>query len=241
MLGRKKSAAVVRNALSLMRRVASLHVDRGLLRRNPFAKVGRIVARIERRNATEVRTVDAWTREEVSTLLRLARGRWIYPPLLMLLYTGMRRGEMLGLRQDVDFSRGVVRIKRARVRGMDVVPKNGKAREVPMDAAGPELRAKLEQLARTRPAREGLHTDPELVFRSPTGRPIEERNLARVWASLRRLAAKHGVRPLRLHDARHTFASHAIESGISPTRVASWLGHASARDYTPDLRARGAA
>ncbi len=108
------------------------------------------------------------------------------------------------------------------------MPKSGKAREVPMGAAGPELRAELEQMARTRPAREGLHTDPELVSRSPTGLPIEERNLAGAWESLRRLAARYGVRPLRLHDARHTFASHAIESGVSPSRVASWLGHASA-------------
>jgi integrase len=229
MSSRNKGHAVVGNALGIMRRVASLHVEKGLLKRNPFANVGRIAAKIKRRNAMEVRTVDSWTREEVSKLLRLARERWIYRPLLMLLYTGARRGEMIGLRwEDVDFSRGVVRIRRARVRGEEVVPKSEKAREVPIDVAGPELRAELEEMARTRPAREGLHTDPGLVFRSPTGRPIQERNLSRSWESLRRLAAKHGVRPLRLHDARHTFASHAIEAGISPTRVASWLGHGSA-------------
>jgi integrase len=229
MSSRNKGHAVVRNALGIMRLVASLLVEKGLLKRNPFANVGRIAAKIKRRNATEVRTVDSWTREEVSTLLRLARGRWIYRPLLMLLYTGARRGEMIGLRwEDVDFSRGVVRIRRARVRGEEVVPKSGRAREVPLDVAGPELRAEFEQMAKTRPAREGLHTDPGLVFRSPMGRPIQERNLSRAWESLRRLAAKHGVRPLRLHDARHTFASHAIENGVSPSRVAAWLGHASA-------------
>jgi integrase len=99
---------------------------------------------------------------------------------------------------------------------------------VPIDVAGPELRAELEEMARTRPVREGLHTDPGLVFCSPTGRTIQERNLSCSWEGLRRLAAKHSVQPLRLHDARHTFASHAIESGVSPSRVAAWLGRASA-------------
>ncbi len=47
-----RSPAVIRNALSIVRRVAQLHVEAGLLQRNPFGHVGRLVARIERRQAT---------------------------------------------------------------------------------------------------------------------------------------------------------------------------------------------
>jgi hypothetical protein len=67
---------------------------------------------------------------------------------------------------------------------------------------------------------------PEFVFCSETGGLLDERNVARTWDRLRRKAQRHGVRPLRLHDCRHTFASLALASGKSVRWVASQLGHA---------------
>lgn len=66
---------------------------------------------------------------------------------------------------------------------------------------------------------------PVHVFCSLTGTPLDERNVTRTWQRLRRRAAKLGVRPLRLHAARHTFASIAIASGRSLRFVAEQLGH----------------
>ncbi len=54
---------------------------------------------------------------------------------------------------------------------------------------------------------------------------MDERNVTRSWHRVRRKAQARGVRPLRLHDARHTFASLALASGKSVTWVASQLGH----------------
>ena len=56
---------------------------------------------------------------------------------------------------------------------------------------------------------------PEWVFCSETGGPLGERNVNRVWDRIRRRALKAGIRPLRLHDARHIFASLALASGKS--------------------------
>ena len=67
---------------------------------------------------------------------------------------------------------------------------------------------------------------PEVVFCDQRGGNYDERNLHRAWNRLRRRAAKEGVRPLRLHDARHTFASHALAAGKSVRWVAAQLGHA---------------
>ena len=63
------------------------------------------------------------------------------------------------------------------------------------------------------------------MFCSETGGPLDERNVNRTWDRLRRKARKHGVRPLRLHDARHTYASLALASGKSLRWVATQLGH----------------
>ena len=52
-----------------------------------------------------------------------------------------------------------------------------------------------------------------------------ERNFERVWYRVRRRAQKQGVRPLKLHCTRHTWASLALASGKSPKWVASQLGH----------------
>ncbi len=67
---------------------------------------------------------------------------------------------------------------------------------------------------------------PAFVFCSEVGGPLDERNVTRSWSRLRRKAQKQGVRPLRLHDARHTYASLALAGGKSVRWVASQLGHA---------------
>ncbi len=64
------------------------------------------------------------------------------------------------------------------------------------------------------------------MFCDQNGGPFDERNLHRTWDRLRRRAARHDVRPLKLHCARHTFASLALASGKSVRWVASQLGHA---------------
>jgi len=58
------------------------------------------------------------------------------------------------------------------------------------------------------------------------GGAIEERNFERSWQRVRRRAQKAGVRPLKLHCARHTYASRALASGKSVRWVAEQLGHA---------------
>jgi len=93
----------------------------------------------------------------------------------------------------------------------------------------PALSAILRDLLTER-RRQGLERGwpeiPELAFCSETGGPLDERNVTRSWHRVRRKAVAKGVRPLRLHDARHTYASLALASGKSVRWVAAQLGHA---------------
>jgi len=82
----------------------------------------------------------------------------------------------------------------------------------------------------------GWRAVPEWAFCSQVGTATQERNFERVWFRVRRKAQKQGVRPLRLHCTRHTFASLALASGKSPLWVAAQLGH---RDPGFTLRVYG--
>jgi hypothetical protein len=64
----------------------------------------------------------------------------------------------------------------------------------------------------------------EHVFLSPMGFRWDERNLETLWHKTLKLS---GIRKIRLHDLRHTFASQLIEQGAHPKYIQEQLGHAS--------------
>jgi len=191
---------------------------------------GRLISRVARQQADEVQRIDSWSREEVATLLDVASAEepGFHPLLFFLLSTGCRRGEALGLKwEDIDFEEQRIIVRRALVRGRLGTPKSGKARFVVLSPALSELLRDLLETRRRACLSKGWAEVPGFVFCSESGGTWDESNVSRTWRRLRRKAQAHGVRPLRIHDARHTFASLALASGKSVRWVASQLGHAS--------------
>jgi integrase len=128
-----------------------------------------------------------------------------YPVMMLALHAGLRRGEIFGLRcGDVDMLSGKIKVSHS----YDGPTKNGKSRVVPMH---PTLAKALTE------ARNLLMRDAnEKVFERFDPNPL-----------LRRCCRRAGIREIRFHDLRHSFASMALTAGTTPKQVAEWLGHSS--------------
>jgi integrase len=158
------------------------------------------------------------------------------PLYLMAAMTGLRQGELLGLRWlDLDMQAFKVRVRQAYVRGEFKAPKSRRgSRGVPL--AGRLVDA-LEQLAVTSKFRD----DDDLVFGHPeTGDPLDR---SKVRKRFQRACRRAGVRVVRFHDLRHTFGTRVAASGeVSLRTLQEWMGHRDARttliyaDYQPGER-----
>ena len=139
----------------------------------------------------------------------------------MELATGLRRGELLGLKwEDLDLDRGDLRVRRqiARINGevVEAPPKTKNAyRTLPLaeDTIG-VLKAQKQKTG-----------DSPWVFPSPTGRPISPDSVLHM---LHRVLKRAGLPRVRFHDLRHTFATLALQNGVDVKTVSGMLGHFSA-------------
>ncbi len=169
--------------------------------------------------------------KEMQTLLRALtsepvewRAMW-----QVTLLTGLRQGEVLGLTWDnVDLNTGEIRVvqqlQRQTNRGL--VIKNLKtdidSRTIILTKENiSELRKwKIEQSA----LKLQLHSwgEHDLVFTNSVGKALEPRRTARMWADL---LNRSGIEHIKLHGARHSFATWAIQNGIDVKVVSHYLGH----------------
>ncbi len=188
------------------------------------------------RNVTD--TIDApkfsykekqvWNAEESRRLLAAAADHEWGPLFLMLLTTGMRRGECLGLRwRDLDWQAGKVRVAQqvTAVKGQIVLgePKTPKARR--SVTLAPSCLAALKehrsaQLEARLQAREW--EDYDLIFCTSRGKPIHPRNVGR---TLDRLCQVAGVPRLNVHQTRHTHTTLLFQDGQNIKMISERLGH----------------
>ena len=214
----------VRAIYTVVRQALDTAVRDGLIRRNPAAAVKRpTVKRSEARYLTP---------EEAGRLLEVAKGDRLYPLLVLLLGSGLRRGEALALHwRDVDLAAGHMRVRwsLARVGGRLVFsqPKTEKSRRfvsLPEPVIETLRRHRVAQAAE-RLAALVWHPWPDhddLVFSTQFGTPIEPRNAAR---SFTRIAGRAELDGASLHTLRHSAASALIASGVHVRIVQEVLGH----------------
>lgn len=144
--------------------------------------------------------------------------------------TGMRRGEVLGLRwRDLDLDRARLSVRQTLVAvGYEVVrstPKSHNARVIDLDAATVEqLRAHQVRQKAERAEWGADYNDQDLVVAKESGEPIHPHTFSQAFE---RLVEKAGLRAIRLHDLRHTHASLALKAGVPVKVISERLGHES--------------
>lgn len=185
MQGKKAvTPATVNREVAFLKHIYNLAVRDGKTERNPLAKV-----RLLREPSGRVRYLSD---DEETRLLKALPADEDRQRVLVLLNTGLRKSEFLGLRwRDVDFKAGVLTVPRS---------KNGEARHVPMNATVRKILTRL----------------PRPLDRAAVVFPNGEGKRDLRWAEKAFPAAVSAARieDFRLHDTRHTFASRLAMEGV---------------------------
>jgi integrase len=209
--------------LALLRKALQQAVDDGLVPRNVAQNV-----KVHQVRKDEVRHLNV---EEAKKLLYSARGDRLEALYVLAIHTGLRQGELLGLKwEDVDFEARTLSVKRTLSSAKDgprfTIPKTKKSRRN-VSLTGDAIEALERHRAMQDEERSmagGSWEDLDLVFRSTTGTPIERHNL--VARSFKPLLDKASLpRTFRFHDLRHTAASLLFVEGVHPKVVQELLGH----------------
>jgi integrase len=192
------------------------------------------------RNATEAVKAPQVRREEmrplsgeqVKVLLEVARGDRLEALYVLAIHTGLRQGELLGLKwEDVDLESGTLRVRRTLVtaKGGPVLtaPKTkGSRRSVKLTQGAVEaLRSHLKHQLQEIDRAGSLWRENGLMFASESGEPLDRRYLTscRYKALLKRAE----LPMIRFHDLRHTCATLLLSKNVNPKIVSEMLGHAS--------------
>lgn len=216
------SPTTVVGAVTLLGTALKHALQLGLIYRNPVEAVKRV--------KPQKRDLKVWEPSEVQRLITAITDDRLYGLVYLALTTGMRRGELCGLHWS-DIQRGVITIRHNCVlvsnRATLTTPKTEASRRripLPPDTLD-ALRVHRARQEREREAAAEEWEEQGLVFPTTLGTIYHPRNLLRDWYALLQQA---GVRRIRLHDLRHTYASLAIYQGLDPKAVADRMGHSRA-------------
>lgn len=179
-----------------------------------------------------------WTPDQVRTFLAAMSDHRMYAAFLLAITTGMRRGEILGLRWiDIEFPQRRLLIRQTIISVAYELqyskPKTNKGRRsIALDDTTLRvLREHRRTQARERSITGTPTRDSDLVFAREDGTPIHPDLFSQVFD---RAVARLDVPRIRLHDLRHTHATLGLAAGIQPKVMSERLGHATVA-FTQDV------
>ena len=207
------SAKTVRNIHQILSSGLKLAQEQRLILTNPAE--GCALPRVEHQEMKTLTTV------QLASFFQEARESGVFELYYLELATGLRRGELLGLKwEDIDLERGDLRVRR------QVSRINGEVVEAPLKTKNAYRTLPLAEdtVSVLREQRRKVGNSP-WVFPSPNGGPISPDSVLHM---LHRVLKRAGLPKVRFHDLRHTFATLALQNGVDVKTVSGMLGHFSA-------------
>ena len=208
------SGKTVRNIHTVIHSACEKAIMERLLAVNPTKG-----CRLPKKERTEMKVLPP---AKLADFFREAKETGVFELYYLDLSTGLRRGELLGLKwSDINFESRTLEVKRQiqRVNGMiqeTALKTHNVYRKILLPSETVEI---LKQY------KAGQTIESEYVFPSPTG-GIMEPDCARKM--LKRVLQRAGLDEMRFHDLRHTFATLALQNGVDVKTLSGILGHYSA-------------
>ncbi len=236
-----KTVRNIHNIHGTLTKALSTAVSVGYLRTNPADRV--TLPRIEKKELAPL------TDAQVKEFLKVSAGDSLEIIMKVILFTGMRESEALGLTWDcVDFKAGTVKVckqlqKRKLEDGGATLTPPHKKRKVPHLEPAPFVMELLERQNREQAAqrlaagevwqgwRDAKGRRTALVFTTPEGKSISQTSLR---YHFKKVVEAIGAPSCRVHDLRHTFAVLSLQNGDDLKTVQDNLGHATAA-FTLDV------
>lgn len=242
-----RAASTIHLYIGILSTALQNAVETGIITDNPAAKV-----KLQRVPPKTFHVID---RGDIPAFVDAARKTAFDNELLLMLYTGMRVGEIRGLKwSDVDLDAGTIHVSRQLQQKSGTMqqltpPKYGEDRVLHLPGEAVEvLRAQKRKQAQQRlAAGADWHEDDlsrDLVFRQRSGKPHSDKSIFR---AVRAAGSMIGIPELHPHDLRHSYAVAALRSGADVKTVQHNLGHKTASmtldvyaAYTDDAGQRSA-
>lgn len=231
-----KSSSTIVNLNKLLKNFFNYCVDNDQILKNPCSgsriTIPREINRADKRIIT-------WTDDEIRTLINAPEESEIKLLALLLLNTGMRRGEALGLKySDIKPRKNEIHIQRRckteahysedlktkkYIPTIDNTKTYESARVIPLNTSIAIIE-KLKALRKEKIANAGgcFNQDLNFIFCTSTGELIDDSNLSRSW---KRFCTRNKIEYKNLHSLRHTYATKQFGIGIPVKTVSELLGH----------------
>lgn len=215
------SNKTINGIVTFVQAVLNYGVENGFIKENPvlkFRKLPQVKPKIHFLNEVQIPIFIELAKLHTPTY---------YTFFYTALFTGMRRGELLGLEwSDIDFKKAKITINKQIYKGVKQATKTNKERVIDI----PENLLKV--LKQHRNTNTVLS---KLVFHNKEGKPIHPYNMEHAYFHplIKKcneiLDEENKIEKLRFHDLRHTYATYLLSKGIPVKYVQEQLGHSTAR------------
>lgn len=224
------SAKTVRNVHGILHAAFETLVDIGEVKVNPCASCAKRLPKVEKK---ELHTL---ADDDLTRFIDTIKGNPYENLFLVDLFTGLRQGELLGLRWScIDFDKGCITIDRQlympdKGGEYSLEPLKNRKTRVIWPAQFVFTVLKRERLRQTSSRLQaGSQWDegnlPGLVFTNEFGKHLSHKT---VYRQFKQAAAKAAIPAVRFHDMRHSYAVASLRSGDDVKTVQENLGHATA-------------